>query len=75
MPEEKVGQRLDLRGEVCPYPTAKTSVILKKRLQLKCWRSPLNSIRPDRQFQTLWENWGIRVACRLRKARFPVLHP
>ncbi len=30
MPEEKVDQRLDLRGEVCPYPTAKTSVILKK---------------------------------------------
>jgi TusA-related sulfurtransferase len=30
MPEEKVDQRLDLIGEVCPYPTAKTRLILKK---------------------------------------------
>ena len=30
MPEEKIDQRLDLIAEVCPYPTAKTSVIFKK---------------------------------------------
>ncbi len=30
MPEEKADRRLDLIGGVCPYPTAKTSVILKK---------------------------------------------
>jgi TusA-related sulfurtransferase len=29
-PKNKVDQRLDPIGEVCPYPTAKTSVILKK---------------------------------------------
>jgi len=27
---EKADQRLDLIGGLCPYPTAKTSVILKK---------------------------------------------
>jgi len=30
MPEEKVDRRLDLKGEVCPYLTAKTSVIPHK---------------------------------------------
>ena len=30
MPEEKVDHRLDLIGKVCPYPTVKTSVTLKK---------------------------------------------
>jgi hypothetical protein len=30
MPKEKVGRRLDLKREVCPYLTAKTSVIPKK---------------------------------------------
>ncbi len=30
MPAEKGDHRLDLRGEVCPYPTVKTSVTLKK---------------------------------------------
>jgi len=30
MPEEKVGWRLDLKGEVRPYPKAKTSMIIKK---------------------------------------------
>ena len=30
MPKEKIDHRLDLRGQVCPYPTVKTSVTLKK---------------------------------------------
>ena len=30
MPKEKVDYQLDLIGKVCPYPTVKTSVILKK---------------------------------------------
>jgi TusA-related sulfurtransferase len=30
MPQEKVDHRLDLMGKVCPYPTLKTSVALKK---------------------------------------------
>jgi TusA-related sulfurtransferase len=30
MPEEKVDHRLDLIGQVCPYPSVKTIVALKK---------------------------------------------
>ncbi len=30
MPVEKVNHRLDLIGKVCPYPTVKTIVTLKK---------------------------------------------
>jgi len=30
VPEEKVHHQLDLIGMVCPYPTVKTSVTLKK---------------------------------------------
>ncbi len=44
----------------------------KKWLQVRDWRSPLISIRPARQFQTLCENWDIRVNLSTEKNPFSV---
>jgi hypothetical protein len=40
--------------------------------KVECWRSPLISIRPARQFQTLCENWDIRVNLSTEKNPFSV---
>jgi hypothetical protein len=56
MPEEKVDQRLDLRGEVCLYPTAKTSMILKKGEKLIRLFSILATANNERR----WKNEKVK---------------